>query len=244
MHEHPSHDSLTISRMVPNDRNTIYPLLATAEDESWGLWYLVDVPNIGRGWMDAVGFSPLECGKDQAGIIIDRTPIRFDGFANRDTFTLEIGTEGYIVGSRNNFIIFELLDGSTGLVHPDAVVNRSDDVVSVCSGVPNVVSGNTVGIPHQDSGKTYTPAPAPLPRITGNRVVVNTGNLNIRSGPAAGFGVVATVPGGTELAVLGRAPDGVWMYVEGLFGRGWINNQFVLFRGDYGTVPVLDLTGN
>jgi uncharacterized protein YgiM (DUF1202 family) len=123
-------------------------------------------------------------------------------------------------------------------------VNRSDEVVSVCSGVPNVVSGNTVGIPHQDSGKTYTPAPAPLPRITGNRVIVNTGNLNIRSGPAAGFGVVATVPGGTELAVLGRAPDGVWMYVEGLFGRGWINNQFVLFRGDYGTVPVLDLTGN
>ena len=66
----------------------------------------------------------------------------------------------------------------------------------------------------------------------------------MRSGPAAGFSVVATVPGGTELAVVGRASDGVWYYVEGTFGRGWLNSEFVLFRGDYGSVPVVDLSGN
>jgi len=73
------------------------------------------------------------------------------------------------------------------------------------------------------------------------RVVVNTPNLNVRSGPSAQFSVVATVSGGTELAVLGVADDGVWYLVDGTFGRGWLNNEFVLFRGDYNAVPVLNI---
>ena len=60
----------------------------------------------------------------------------------------------------------------------------------------------------------------------------------------AGLSVVVTVPGGTELAVVGRASDGVWYYVEGHFGRGWVNSQYVLFRGDNGSVPVVSGSGN
>jgi uncharacterized protein YgiM (DUF1202 family) len=78
---------------------------------------------------------------------------------------------------------------------------------------------------------------------TTNRVIVNTGNLNIRSGPGAGFSTIATVPGGTELPVIGRAADGVWHLVQGSFGQGWINIEFAIFRGDYASVPILNIQG-
>ena len=79
------------------------------------------------------------------------------------------------------------------------------------------------------------------PVTSAARVVVNTPNLNIRTGPSASFSIVATVSGGTELAVLGIADDGVWYLVEGTFGQGWLNNEFVVFRGDYNAVPVLNI---
>ena len=41
--------------------------------------------------------------------------------------------------------------------------------------------------------------------------------------------------------MLGVADDGVWYLVEGTFGQGWLNNEFVIFRGDYSAVPVLNI---
>lgn len=236
MHAQPSYDSLIVSRAVPNDPNTVYPLLGTTQVDGT-IWYLLNIPNVGQGWMDAVYLRPLECGSDQVGVVVSSAPISFEGFANRDSFLLDVGTEGFIVGVRNAFFIFELVDGTVGLVPRDAVENRSDEVVSVCQGVSTVVAGS-------GGGATIQGSTAPAPAVSGNYVVVNTGNLNIRSGPAAGFSIVATVPGGTELAVVGRASDGVWYLVQGSFGQGWLNSQYVLFRGNYSTVPVVDLSGN
>lgn len=234
MHESPSYDSLIISRSVPNDLFVIYPLLATETDSNGTLWYLVDAPNVGRGWMDAVELRILQCGADSVGIITGNVPIRFDGIANRDSFLLNIFTEVYIVGRRNTDALVELLDGSVGLVDAVSVEQRTG-IESVCTGVTNTVSAQTPGT----TGVTTTSG-APIPQVTGNRVVVNTGNINVRSGPSAGFSTVATVPGGTELAVIGRASDGVWYFVQGTFGQGWLNSEFVLFRGDFGTVPLID----
>ncbi len=235
LHEAPSYDSLILSRSVPNDPNTILPLLGATEDADGNTWYLVNVPSIGLGWMDAVEFRALECGTDQVGIIVRETPITFDGIANRDSFLLPVNTEGYLVGIRGDFVLFELLDGTVGLVNRAAFDNRPDEVVSICTDLPGVTtSAATTG-----TTVTDTTAPSTQPTVSGNRVVVNTGNLNIRSGPSAAFSVVATVPGGTELAVAGRSADGVWYFVEGSFGQGWVNSQFVLFRGAYNSVPVV-----
>jgi len=237
MHESPSYDSLIISRSVPNDPNTIYPLLGATTDDDGNTWYLVNVPDVGYGWMDAVEFRALECGTDQAGIIVNETPISFDGIANRDSYLLPVNTEGYLVGIRDNFVLFELLDGTVGLVERSAFEMRSDDVVSLCGNLPGVTtSASTTGTTSTTTTTTTTTTNA---AVSGNHIVVNTGNLNIRSGPSAGFSVVATVPGGTELAVAGRSADGVWYFVEGSFGQGWVNSQFVLFRGAYNSVPVV-----
>jgi uncharacterized protein YgiM (DUF1202 family) len=72
------------------------------------------------------------------------------------------------------------------------------------------------------------------------RVVVNTGWQNVRLGPGPQFDVIATVPGGTSLDVIGMLSDNSWYQVKGAFGQGWISSEFVLFRGDASAVPVLE----
>lgn len=227
MYAEPSYNAMHIATSVPNDPSTIYPLLGQRTVDGT-TWYYASVEGVGTGWMDAVELRLLSCGSDQVGVTVGDHPIRFDGIANRDSFVLPNGTEGYIVGRRGEFTIFELQDGTVGLVLAEVIVPR-EGVTSVCRGI-STISGQI------STGTTATGEPV---AATGNVVIVNTGFLNIRSGPNAGFAVVATAPGGTELAVVGRTGDGVWYYVEGAFGRGWLNNQFVLFRGDYTTVPVI-----
>lgn len=71
------------------------------------------------------------------------------------------------------------------------------------------------------------------------RAVVNTAFLNIRTGPGAGHEIVTDVPGGTTLAVLGLSTNRDWYLVEGSFGQGWLNNNYVVFRGDFSQVNVV-----
>lgn len=229
----PSYNALIIRSALPVDPTVVYPLLGQTRDASGVNWYLINVPGTGTGWVDKIELRLLECGSDQVSVTNFEVPIVFDGIANRQSFLLPAGTEGYIGARRNNVLIeFRLVDSTLGLVPVDAISARSD-VTSVCTGI---ASGATDG---QGGGAESASGIVPT-GVTGNRVVVNTGNLNIRSGPGAEFSVVATVPGGTTLKVLGRAPDGVWYLIEGPFGQGWLNVQFALFRGDFSSVSVVD----
>ena len=232
----PSYDAMIIRSALPNDPNTILPLLNEITDGNGVKWSLVNVPGVGTGWIDRTAYRQLECGTDTIGVIVaNNTPIRFDGIANRDPFLLNFGTEGYIVGRDGDFTLFELTDGTVGRVIATDIGRRPADVRSICEGIP----AGTAASAGQGGGAPAPGTVAQPPRLSSSRVIVNTGFLNIRSGPTAGFSVVATVPGGTELAVVGRAADGVWFLVEGSFGQGWLNNQFVLFRGNYASVPVI-----
>jgi uncharacterized protein YgiM (DUF1202 family) len=79
-----------------------------------------------------------------------------------------------------------------------------------------------------------------IPQIQVPQVIVNTGNLNVRSGPGAVYTVIASVPGGTSFEPLGVTVDGAWYYVSGAaFGRGWISAEFTIFRGAYDAIPVI-----
>lgn len=236
----PGFNSLITSRAVPNDPNVIYPLL-NAQEVAGTTWYLVNIPGIGTGWTEGVELRALECGNDSVAVTRSPIPINFDGLSTQNPYLLPIGTEGYLVGQRGNFWLFQLIDGTLGLVNINDVFNRSEEVVSLCSGVPALTTAGSA-VTTTATGTTAQNVVVPA-LIVGNRVIVNTGNLNIRSGPSAAFSVAATVAGGTELAVIGRASDDVWLYVEGSFGRGWVNSQFTLFRGNYATVPVIDVLG-
>ena len=67
-------------------------------------------------------------------------------------------------------------------------------------------------------------------------LVVNSYRLNVRSGPSARHDIITSVPGGTELAVLGIAPDRIWYEVTTAAGNGWVNSKFTVGRGDFSGV--------
>jgi uncharacterized protein YraI len=78
----------------------------------------------------------------------------------------------------------------------------------------------------------------PVPELDPGRVVVNTGNLNVRTGPGPQFSVLGSVPGGTVLPVDGVTPDQAWFLVNSPFGPGWVDAGFVVFRGAVASVPI------
>lgn len=71
-------------------------------------------------------------------------------------------------------------------------------------------------------------------------MVVNTSFLNVRTGPSTGYTVLITVTGGTQLPVLGIAPDRVWYQVSTAAGVGWINSEFAIGRGEFRNVPTVE----
>lgn len=82
--------------------------------------------------------------------------------------------------------------------------------------------------------------PVAAPQVAASTAIVNTSFLNVRSGPGAQFTRILTARGGTQYPVLGIASDGVWFLVQTPAGQGWVNNEFVIYRGVFDTVPVID----
>lgn len=81
--------------------------------------------------------------------------------------------------------------------------------------------------------------------MTNGYLIVNTGALNVRTGPSARYTVITTIAGGTEVHVVGKN-DGTefWWFVELEDGtRGWINNIHTIIRGDLTGTPVVEAQG-
>ena len=228
----PRFDSLIIRSAAPGDENTVLPLLNQVTREGVA-WYQVNVPPFGVGWTTNVRLRPLACGADTVVVTRFGTELRFDGIAARDPLPIPEGTELFLRGaSFAGSVLVEDVNGTRGVVGADTVTARSADVVSRCDLIPTAVMAAAAAAGNADALQ------APL--TSGNIAIVNTGNLNVRSGPSANFATVAVVPGGTRLSVLARSRDNVWFLVEGAFGRGWVNNTFVIFRGVYDTIPVIN----
>lgn len=83
-----------------------------------------------------------------------------------------------------------------------------------------------------------TAVTAPVPRLDPGRVVVNTGNLNVRTGPGPQFSILGSVPGGSVLPAHGVTTDQAWFLVSSPFGDGWVDAGFVVFRGAIASVPI------
>lgn len=241
LRDEPNSNALILYSGLPVDPNMIYPLL-NAVIVAGETWYQIDVPAIGYGWTNKIALRLLACNQFNIGVTVGDAPIRFDGFAKRDSYILERGSEFYLKGFKGNeYFIVEDVNQTEGLIAITDIQPRPDTVISRCDlipanfGVTNTANGSAAASAGQGGG-----AAVPVPSLQANIAIVNTGNLNIRSGPSFNFASIAVVPGGTQLTVLGIASDRVWMYVEGTFGRGWINQDFILFRGNPNTVPTLD----
>jgi uncharacterized protein YraI len=184
-------------------------------------------------------FRPFACELSAVVFVTSAAPILGpDGSGTLDgNMRVEAGSEAYLLDAVGTQYKVELIDGNTGWV-PTTVVSIREGVRSAyCDG------GGTDGAavnPGQGGGGVVGTQTAPVqPALEGPRVVINTGFLNIRSGPGNQYTVITSVPGGTVLRVIGFAPDGVWYLVEGTFGQGWLNSDFTLFRGSGRGVPII-----
>jgi N-acetylmuramoyl-L-alanine amidase len=73
---------------------------------------------------------------------------------------------------------------------------------------------------------------------------VNTGALNIRSGPGVSYGVITYVYRNTVLTLLARNADASWVKVMTTTGvQGWVNSRYVLTSYPLSSLPVEGTTG-
>jgi N-acetylmuramoyl-L-alanine amidase len=83
-------------------------------------------------------------------------------------------------------------------------------------------------------------AAAPLYSVTGT-AVVNTGALNVRSGPGVGYSIVATLTTGQSVTLIGRNAHGSWAQIRTSVGtEGWVNAGYLLSNIAISSLPVTD----
>jgi uncharacterized protein YraI len=73
--------------------------------------------------------------------------------------------------------------------------------------------------------------PAPIPPSNPSMQpagVVNTGALNVRSGPGTNYRTIAVVTGGTNVLLFGRSSGGSWLKIQIPMGTvGWVNGYYI-----------------
>jgi uncharacterized protein YgiM (DUF1202 family) len=220
-----------------------YPILGNAGDKAGVAWIAIEVADLGVGWIEAPK-ARIRLSRAAGQVLViaaDATAMRDAPNGSGDNMPiLSQGQEGFLINiSRDsNFVQIELGDGTQGWVPFNSTLPRTgtptdqleeSQLVSVAT-IPVAVPATVGGV--------IPVVPATFGLDTPH-IVINTGFLNARSGPGAQYTIVATLPGGTELAVIGKAEDGVWYLTQGAFGKGWINNEFVIFRGSIDAVPVI-----
>ena len=232
---HPARTGPTMNSGSPGDAlvdlSRIYTIQEAATAEGGVVWYRINIPAFGSVWVEAskTKMRPFACELSAVEFRTSLAPILGpDGSGNVDgEARYPEGTEAYLLDHVGSLFKVEMSDGNIGWIPQEAAYVRDRIFSTYCE------AGGTDEV---GAGGGQTP---PEVSRAAARVVINTAFLNIRSGPGAQYTVVSTLPGGTELAVVGFAPDDVWYLVEGAFGRGWLNSEFVLFRGDGSRVPIV-----
>jgi uncharacterized protein YgiM (DUF1202 family) len=82
-----------------------------------------------------------------------------------------------------------------------------------------------------------------LAALTNPTASVNTGRLNVREGPSAGYLVIATVSYGTDVELLGRNADASWAQVRLATGQvGWASTLYLSSQSMFNDLPIVSNT--
>lgn len=238
----PADGAPAITTLFRNDTFD-YTIVGSTNDKNGVNWVALDVPDVGVGWVEGAKlFIRLSRVSGQVvsirGIAIAMRDL--PGGGSQQLPVLNEGREGFLIdiSKDSQFVRIELGDGTKGWVPFDATVGRTgtptDEIdLAVLQSAASDLGQGGGGVGAPVSFGLATP-----------HVVINTGFLNVRSGPGAQFGIVATFAGGSELPVIGITDDGIWFLVEGTFGQGWLNSDFTVFRGSISSVPIINTSGN
>lgn len=224
------------------DNTKDYPIVGTSRDRNGVEWFALIVPNVGTGWVEAPKIAIRLSAAFRTVVTVTASVVGMGDAPGTGSTRLPVlteGDEGFLlnVSQDGRFIQIELGGGEIGWIPFEAHKTRTGTTTDGLNlnpaqfgGIPGVPGAGDQG----GGGGTIV-----RPTLSQPHIVVNTAFLNVRSGPGAQYTSIATVAGGTELPVLGIAEDRVWFFVQGTFGRGWVNNEFTLFRGVIDNVPVI-----
>jgi uncharacterized protein YgiM (DUF1202 family) len=122
----------------------------------------------------------------------------------------------------NNWVLIRLYNGTEGWVN--SVYLQTSVPISQLP----VVGGSP-------------PPPEAVPPIAGSVAIVNTGALNVRSGPGPTYHSVAVVTSGQQLLLIGRNASATWVKVQLPNGvQGWVNVYYVRTSVQVVNLPVVD----
>ncbi len=73
----------------------------------------------------------------------------------------------------------------------------------------------------------------------GSAAAVNSGKLNLRSGPGVVFTIITSVPYNTQVTLVGKASSGTWVQVRLADGTlGWMNSIYLRTYADLSLLPI------
>ncbi len=126
--------------------------------------------------------------------------------------------------SQNQWVQIRIPNGITGWVNSNFLLTS----------VP-ISSLPVVGPPTSPPPPPSGPPPSSNPTAT-----VNTGALNVRSGPGPNFPVVTVVYNGDTVTLLGRNADGSWVLIRTQSSvQGWVNSNMLLISVPINSLPVV-----
>ncbi len=209
----------------------VLPTGGRSEDNSW--WYVAE--DFGVGWIPVSNVS-LSGAASNIRVTSDATTPG-PAYTGATFATIVIESPRKIAYKEDSFGSPPMWDAGHG--EECSVLARSLDGLWL-----KVVNDNYEGWMHF-SGITLVGAMADIPPVDTspppipNFAIVNTSWLNIRSGPDVKYERIGAAKGGDHLEVTGRHPTLTWLRVEGDYGIGWVQSEFIIFRGDWPAVPVV-----
>jgi LysM repeat protein len=73
----------------------------------------------------------------------------------------------------------------------------------------------------------------------GSLAAVNTGRLNVRTGPGIEFKAIISIPYNTTVTLIGRASKGTWVQIQLADGQqGWVNSTLLRTYADLSLLPI------
>ena len=239
LHVEPSLTSGVLTVLLKDDTKD-YAIVGRSSRDSRGIeWYAIHVPGVGSGWVEAPKIFLRLSARYRDVLTVVGTGVqvyRQPGFDSTGLPVLENGDEVFLLNITRDglWVQIETGTGVVGWIPFHSVVTRTGTTTDDLNPFEpdDVNQGGFVTV----QGVVI---PGSKPALAAPIAVVNTGNLNVRSGPGGHFADVGTLPGGSQVAVIGLTPDAEWYLVIGSFGQGWIDSEFVLVRGNLTNVPVI-----
>jgi len=106
------------------------------------------------------------------------------------------------------------------------------------SGIP------VVAIPAVPITPIEPPQPVHPIEPSGATAVINTGMLNVRSGPGMAYSVVSYLPYGQSVGILGRDANSFWIKVQTPAGpMGWIHSDYAQMNTTLSALSIIESTG-